>query len=314
MNFFQRTGPMALGSRLRQMSERMTQEAAKIYGMYDLEMEPRWFPVLYSLRQQDEQSVAQLAEDIGHSQASVSQIIKEMAKHDYITITKGPTDARKTIITLSDKSRQQLPVLDTQMKDVSSAVDVMLAQTQHNLWKALDELDFQLDQQGLFDRVNQQRKQRESQQVTIVPYLDEYHSAFRNLNAEWITTYFKMEAADYEALDHPHEKILDRGGFIYIALYGGEPLGCCALIKVNDQVYELAKMAVSPNAQGKHIGYLLGKSILQKARELGAEKVYLESNTILKPAIRLYQKLGFQQVQGYESPYERCNIQMEVKL
>ncbi|MDR6197638.1 bifunctional helix-turn-helix transcriptional regulator/GNAT family N-acetyltransferase [Siphonobacter sp. SORGH_AS_0500] len=314
MNFFQRTGPMALGSRLRQMSERMTQEAARIYGMYDLEMEPRWFPVLYSLGQNDGQSVAQLAEDIGHSQASVSQIIKEMAKQDYITITKGTTDARKTIVTLSDKSRQQLPALDTQMKDVAMAVETMLAQTQHNLWKALDELDYYLDQQGLFDRVNQQRKQRESQQVVIVPYSEEYHDAFRSLNVEWITAYFKMEVADYQALDHPNEKILDRGGFIYIALYEGEPLGCCALIKMDDYTYELAKMAVSPKAQGKHMGYLLGKSILQKAKELGAEKVYLESNTLLKPAIRLYHKLGFQQVQGYQSPYERCNIQMEVKL
>lgn len=314
MNFFQRTGPMALGSRLRQMSERMTQEAARIYGLYELDIEPRWFPVLYSLRQQEGQSVAQLAEDIGHSQASVSQVIKEMAKQDYITITKGTTDARKTIITLSEKSRQQLPALDTQMQDVSTAVDLMMAQTQHNLWKALDELDYQLDQQGLFDRVNQQRKSRESGQVSLVPFSDEYHEAFRSLNVEWITTYFKMEAADYEALDHPHEKILNRGGFIYIALYAGEAVGCCALIKVNERVYELAKMAVSPKAQGKHIGYLLGKAMLEKARQLGAEKVYLESNTLLKPAIRLYHKLGFQQVQGYQSPYERCNIQMEVML
>lgn len=50
------------------------------------------------------------------------------------------------------------------------------------------------------------------------------------------------------------------------------------------------------------------------AKELGASKIYLESNTILKPAIQLYQKLGFQKIVGRTTPYKRCNIQMELIL
>ena len=78
--------------------------------------------------------------------------------------------------------------------------------------------------------------------------------------------------------------------------------------------FELAKMAVSPKAQGKNIGWLLGQAIIEKAKALGASGIYLESNTILKPAINLYHKLGFQKVAGHPTPYERCNIQMELKL
>ena len=47
---------------------------------------------------------------------------------------------------------------------------------------------------------------------------------------------------------------------------------------------------------------------------IGATRVYLESNTILEPAINLYRKLGFKSVEGGASPYGRCNIQMEVWL
>ena len=79
-------------------------------------------------------------------------------------------------------------------------------------------------------------------------------------------------------------------------------------------VFELVKMGVSPLAQGKGIGFLLGQACIEKARALGAEKIYLESNTRLKPAISLYHKLGFRKVAGPPSPYERCNIQMELKL
>ena len=78
-----------------------------------------------------------------------------------------------------------------------------------------------------------------------------------------------------------------------------------------DYDFELAKMAVSPKAQGKYIGWLLGNAVIEKARSLGARKIYLESNTVLKPAINLYYKLGFQKVIGRSTPYERCNIQME---
>lgn len=85
---------------------------------------------------------------------------------------------------------------------------------------------------------------------------------------------------------------------------------------MNDANYdfEMAKMAVSPNAQGKNIGGLLGQAVVDAAKQLGASKLYLESNTILKPAISLYQKLGFQKIAGQATPYKRCNIQMELNL
>ena len=85
-------------------------------------------------------------------------------------------------------------------------------------------------------------------------------------------------------------------------------------MKDPDYDYELAKMAVSPRAQGKKIGYLLGKAIIQKAKDLGAKNLYLESNTILTPPINLYHKLGFRKIEGHYTPYQRSNIQMELNL
>ncbi|MNL36403.1 ribosomal-protein-alanine N-acetyltransferase [compost metagenome] len=101
-----------------------------------------------------------------------------------------------------------------------------------------------------------------------------------------------------------------------MALYNGEPVGVCALIKMDDPdyQYEMAKMAVSPDVQGKSIGWLLGQTIVAEAKSLGASKLYLESNTLLKPAISLYHKLGFKKVVGRSTPYARCNIQMELEL
>lgn len=152
--------------------------------------------------------------------------------------------------------------------------------------------------------------------IELVNYNSSYKEVFRDLNVEWISTYFKMEASDYKALDNPDSYILQNGGQILVALLNKEAVGVCALIKMNDSIYdfELAKMAVSPKAQGKKIGWILGEAIKEKARSMGAKTLYLESNTILAPAINLYRKLGFVEVFGRNTPYERCNIQMALDL
>ena len=157
-------------------------------------------------------------------------------------------------------------------------------------------------------------KLREIPDVEIVDYQSQYKQAFKDLNEEWITAYFKMEESDYKALDHPEEYILNKGGCILIAVCHGEPVGACALIKMENETFELAKMAVSPKAKGKGIGLLLGNAAISKARQAGAKQLYLESNTVLQPAINLYYKLGFTKFTGVPSPYERCDIQMGLIL
>jgi len=316
MAFFEQIGKKAIGTRLRRLSEWITEDAAQIYTLYGVELQPKWFPVYYVLSGAEAKTITQIAEEIEHSHVSVSKIIREMAKQGLVNFGSDANDARKNLVSLSEKGLAINAKIATQYEDVGSAIDAISAQSNHDLWKAIEEWEFLLGQKSLLQRVTEQRKARESKSVHIVEYTPAYQQAFRDLNVEWISKYFKMEAADYQALDHPQSYILDKGGHILVALYQEEAVGVCALIKKEHPVfdYELAKMAVSPKAQGKSIGFLLGQACLEKARSLGAKKVFLESNTLLKPAINLYYKLGFEKISGYPSPYERSNIQMVVEL
>ena len=297
------------------LTDKVTEDAARIYGLYDIDMQPKWFPAFYTLAQ-GERTITELAKAIGHSHPSVSKIISEMLRKGYVVEKNDKADGRRNVIRLSKKGKDIAEQIPDQLKDVNAAIEELSAQTRHKLWEAIGEWEFLLEQKSLLRRVMEQKKLRETLNVEIISYTPEYKTAFKSLNEEWISTYFKMEESDYKALDRPEEYILAKGGHILIALYDGEPLGVCALIKMNDGEYdfELAKMAVSPKAQGKNIGFTLANAVLSHAREMGAKKIYLESNTILKPAINLYQKLGFQKVDGKPTPYERCNIQMELVL
>ncbi|RZJ70998.1 MAG: GNAT family N-acetyltransferase [Flavobacterium sp.] len=314
MKFFQQTGKVAIGSRLRMLTDKVTEDAAKIYQLYEIDVQPKWFPIFYSLSKGEEITITELAKNIGHSHPSVSKMIGEMLEKGYVTERKDKLDGRRNVIRLSSKGKEIYSKIDNQLIDVAAAIEDLSAQTQNKLWEAIEEWEFLLEQKTLLRRVMEKKKERDSLKVNIVDYTPAYKQAFKSLNEEWISTYFVMEESDFKALDHPQEYILDKGGVILVALYKGEPLGVCALIKMNDGEYdfELAKMAVSPKAQGKNIGFILASAIIERAKSLGASKIYLESNTILKPAINLYHKLGFQKIAGKPTPYSHCNIQMEL--
>lgn len=151
-------------------------------------------------------------------------------------------------------------------------------------------------------------------EVKIVVYEPQYKEAFKALNEEWIKTFFVMEAGDYKLLDHPEEEILNKGGHIAFALLDGEAVGTCALVKTENHplTFELSKMAVSPKAQGKKLGYLLGNTLVEKAKELNAGKVFLVTNSILVPAIKLYEKLGFIHTPIGHAEYDRADVRMEL--
>ncbi len=152
--------------------------------------------------------------------------------------------------------------------------------------------------------------------IEIVSYQSKYQRDFRALNEAWISMYFKMEAADYKALDDPEGYIIAKGGYVFMALLDKEPVGACALIKMNDPLYdfELAKMAVSPKVQGKNIGWQLAQVAIETAKQRGSKRIYLETNSILKPALALYKKLGFVPILSRPSPYERADVMLELVL
>lgn len=314
MDFYSQAGKLALGSRLRRLSERFTEDAAKVYALYDVALDPKWFPVFYVLSRQEAASVTEIAQKIGHSHASVSQIVKEMKRKGLVVTDKSTEDARVSVVKLSEAGEYLIPNIEKQCLDVHQAVENLFAEAQNDLWRALEEMEFLLSEKSFFDRVQGIRKDREQQSVEIIDYAPEFHEDFKRLNYEWIEKYFELEAADHQSLDHPDEKILNPGGHIYLARQNGEIVGTCALIKLNEDTYELAKMAVTGRAQGRGIGWLLGQATIAKARELGAKTIHIESNTVLEPAIKLYQKLGFRKITGKPSPYARCNIQMELQL
>ena len=179
--------------------------------------------------------------------------------------------------------------------------------------------------------------------IVIVGYHPKYADDFAALNYQWITQFFVIEPEDRAALDHPEAYAIDNGGEIFFLLdrsSGGETvIGTAALVpkrvpkKVPKktwkeapqqavaqtaetiEVYELAKMAVSPNRQGEGLGQLLLQHCIEFARQRMGKRIILTTNDILKPALAVYHKLGFKDLPvNPDERYERGNLAMVLDL
>src|SRR4051812_47365556 len=153
MEFFERTGKMAIGTRVRLLAETITGDAAELYKAYGVNLQPRWFPVLYFLAQTESETITGIAKAIGHSHPSVSKLIRELTAAGYVTGKSDKSDGRRNPVKLSRKGKQVMVKMTDQFTDVAAAVEEISAQSRHNLWLAIEEWENILRKKSLLQRV-----------------------------------------------------------------------------------------------------------------------------------------------------------------
>ncbi|MBL4594465.1 MAG: GNAT family N-acetyltransferase [Flavobacteriales bacterium] len=155
----------------------------------------------------------------------------------------------------------------------------------------------------------------EKLKVDIIAFDKQYADDFAQLNFEWLEEYFYIEDYDREVLTQPEKYILKDGGQILFALIDGKPIGTVALIKREEGVFELSKMAVTVDYKGLRIGQKLMYACIDYAGQHGVKRLFLDSSRKLTPALTLYEKVGFKEIPvPKNTPYERCDIRMELYL
>ena len=151
--------------------------------------------------------------------------------------------------------------------------------------------------------------------VKIIPFDPAYVQDFKDLNIAWLEKYFWVEPHDEEILGQPERYIINPGGTIFFAKEDENIIGTVALMKMEEDIFELTKMAVTPRAQGKKIGQQLMARTLRFAHKKGGRKLIIYSNRKLENAIYIYKKYGFREIPiGQNNPYARGDIKMELFL
>lgn len=150
--------------------------------------------------------------------------------------------------------------------------------------------------------------------IKIIAYDPRYKSDFIRLNKAWLEEYFFVEPHDIAVFENIEDIILKPGGEIFFCLADNEIAGTVAMQKINDSVFEMAKLAVDKPFQGKKLSHYLMEACIAFAKAQKAQKIMLMSSTKLDTALHLYRKYNFIEVPLDETDYHRADIQMELHL
>jgi DNA-binding MarR family transcriptional regulator/ribosomal protein S18 acetylase RimI-like enzyme len=313
MDLISELGELAFASRLRRLSERLHSDGSRIYGELALDFQARWFPVLYLLSRQSPMAVTEVADALRLTHPAVNQIAAAMAKKGLLTSSKDRHDERRRLLKLSKKGEKVAATLRPVWTEIENATRDLLQEVGSNLLEAIGRIESELDRISMYDRVMSRLRAADEARVDIIEYSSKYKKHFRDLNYEWLNEYFCVEPEDELILSDPETQVIGKGGRVLFAKLNGQVVGTGALLKLDARTYELAKMAVSKEHRGHHIGLKIAEAALALARSLKATRVILHTSPQLAIAVSLYRRLGFREIES-ESKYSRCTIAMELAL
>jgi len=301
-----------LGSRLKRLAERMQGGASRFVGSLGMEVQPTHMGLLAALDRRA-MTVGQLVDAVGASQPGVTRGVGQLIEMGLVE-SVPQVDRREKMVRLTPAGEKMMvrvkltvwPQLEQAVKAITDGLQGGFLEQIAAIERALAEKPLEL------------RAAEVGPGLRVVEYRPELARAFHDINAEWIEAMFRMEPADREVLEDPQGRILDGGGAIlFVEAAGLGLIGTCALRKTGPKSAELTKMGVLAAARGLKAGEYLLAATIQRAKDMGIDDLYLLTNSACKPAIHLYEKLGFEHDAGvmakYAARYARCDVAMQYR-
>ena len=118
----------------------------------------------------------------------------------------------------------------------------------------------------------------------------------------------ERELAEFSAMYGPPE------GLFLLALSGGEPAGGVGLRSLGEGLCEMKRLFVYDRFKGRKVGRILCLRLIEEARQLGYEKMRLDTLARMEAAIRLYASLGFKEIAAYRFNPDPTTKYMELSL
>jgi DNA-binding MarR family transcriptional regulator/N-acetylglutamate synthase-like GNAT family acetyltransferase len=320
MDFIKELGYLAIATRMKRLTEQFIRGAIEVYQSFNIDFEPRWFALFYLLHSRESHlSISEVAQSLKMSHPVVIQISQMLVKKELVESRQDDADRRVRRLKLTEKGKRLAYALEPIWNDFEIATARMFDGSGIDILDVVQKIESELDKESISERIIKQVKERQYNAVEIIDFSYEYREYFKTLNTEWLEKHFEVEKRDLEILTNPESEIIRKGGYIYFARLDGEVVGTGALLYLDEESYEIVKMAVTERAQGKQVGKRLATALVDKAREEAAKRILLKTDNKLWAAVNLYRKLGFKVTVGEKNATglfdrEKCGIIMKLDL
>ena len=311
-------GHLFLGSRLKRLAERLQADAAKVHRALGVDAQPAELALMAALDRYGPMTTSASVDALGVSQPAVSRTAAGLAERGLIASDSDDADGRQRTMKLTRSGRALVAKAKRgAWPAIAGAVGALCGPLEGTLLEQISGLERQLEERPLEERALAVAKDG-GDVLAIREWSDDLAADFHAINAEWIKAMFALEDKDREILESPKKTILDEGGVILFAESAElGVIGTCALMKVDEGVFELTKMGVLERARGRNAGDLLLRTALARASAMDIETLFLLTNSKCVAAIHLYEKLGFEHdaeiMKRYGAEYARCDVAMRYR-
>lgn len=252
--------------------------------------------VLYELAHRRQTTATELGRELSLDAGYLSRILRRFEARQWLTRTPSPTDARQSLLQLTEAGHQAFAPLQQRSRDEAAALLAPLARpAQQQLTQALATVqrllapDTSPAPQNVVLRDPQPGDMGWVVQQHGEVYAREYgwDSTFEALVAEIVAGYVRHHQPDWERC--------------WIAEVNGERVGSAFVVRKSKTVAQLRLLILTPQARGLGLGAHLTDECLAFARSKGYKKMVLWTNSCLDSARALYARRGFQLVKS--EPY-----------
>lgn len=149
--------------------------------------------------------------------------------------------------------------------------------------------------------------------MKIIPFEEKYRQDFIDFNTDWIVSNFGfLEEHDKETFEKIDEEI-KAGAMIFFAIENSIALATCMAKPLEGTTWEICKLGSNKKISHKGAGSAVFEAAMNWALNHGAERLFILSNSQLKPALHIYRKYGFKEIKLENYQYVRGDIAFEYK-
>lgn len=283
----------AIATRMKRLADRLWKDVTQLYSELGIECDDRWFSMLYALQLKSPQSITGLAQNLNLSHTAVNQLSKEMLKHRVIETVPSEEDKRKRLLSLTVKGQDLVASLLPVWEDIRKATRSWIDESGYDVMAIIERLEGLLDDESMYERAWTRIKGEPPKKIELFAYSPAMKKHYRSLYRKFLSDHYKIESVDEKLINDPNRKILKKGGSIIFASLNEEIVGTCSLMRHRNAVMEITGLFVLEHARGKQIGSAMVENMLAEAVKAGAERVYIQIDPKLKPAVALFRKFGF---------------------